>query len=137
MKTPNRLIGKTLTDIQLDDDKTAIRFVTTEGDVFALCEADCCSHTWVEAVESTLRRLPALVLDAKELDLQREDEEVDYEVIQFYGFKIVTDQGEVIIDYRNSSNGYYGGDLAWMSDAWAESYADTLSGLASVEGLTA
>lgn len=140
MKT-HILVGKTITDIQLAADKEAIRFVTTEGDVVALCDAYCCSHTWVEAFESTLRRLPAQVLEASDLDMNREDQEDDYEVIQFYGFKIVTDQGTVIIDYRNSSNGYYGGDLKWPgdSDFYGGVYGQNVSDMdwTAIEGLTA
>lgn len=37
----------------------------------------------------------------------------DDECIKYYGFKITTSKGHIIIDYRNSSNGYYGGSLEW------------------------
>jgi hypothetical protein len=40
----------------------------------------------------------------------------EYEIIAFYGLKITTDKGDIIIDYRNSSNGYYGGNLSWPND---------------------
>lgn len=141
MDTPNPLLGKTLLDIQLADDKEAIRFLTTDGDVIALCDADCCSHTWVESFESTLRRFPAVVVSAEDLDLQRDDEDQDGDVIAFYGFKIVTDQGEVIIDYRNSSNGYYGGNLVWPGDRYFYGgvHGQNISSQAwqAIEGLTA
>lgn len=33
--------------------------------------------------------------------------------IQYYGFHIRTENGDCTIDYRNQSNGYYGGNLSW------------------------
>jgi len=30
--------------------------------------------------------------------------------------KIATDYGDIIIEYRNESDGVYGGDLAWPGD---------------------
>ncbi len=35
---------------------------------------------------------------------------------KYYGCKITTDKGHIIIDYRNESNGYYGGDIVWPDD---------------------
>lgn len=34
----------------------------------------------------------------------------------YYGCKITTGKGYALIDYRNSSNGYYGGSLSWPDD---------------------
>lgn len=31
--------------------------------------------------------------------------------VRYYGLKITTDKGRAVIDYRNDSNGYYGGNL--------------------------
>lgn len=113
----NVLVGKTLTGIKIREDKEAILFQTTDGAVVALADGDCCSHSWVESIELPALGFPALVTEARDLDLVREEEEVEPdEVIQFYGFKIVTDKGEIVIDYRNSSNGYYGGCLLWPDE---------------------
>ena len=35
-----------------------------------------------------------------------------------YGVKITTDKGHIVIDYRNASNGYYGGNLSWPDDSY-------------------
>jgi hypothetical protein len=40
----------------------------------------------------------------------------DPDVLAFYGCKISTDGGEIVIDYRNDSNGYYGGSLSWPGE---------------------
>lgn len=35
----------------------------------------------------------------------------DCDCVEYYGLKITTDKGRAVIDYRNNSNGYYGGSL--------------------------
>ena len=112
----NPLIGKTITGLMLSKDNEAIKFQTTDGDIVAFCDGDCCSTTWIEAIENTVREFPALVTAAGEIEggLPKpieDDPEHDY--LQFYGFKVTTDKGVIVIDYRNSSNGYYGGSLDW------------------------
>ena len=111
----NPLIGKTLIDIQLASDGGAIKFVTDQGEIIARADGDCCSTTWIESVELPALGLPAKVSAVEDLDLgEREDEE--YECLAFYGCKIDTDKGSMTIDYRNESNGYYGGNLSWPGD---------------------
>ncbi|MNC82782.1 hypothetical protein D3C76_1797080 [compost metagenome] len=44
-----------------------------------------------------------------------------FEYLQFYGAKISTDRGDMIIDYRNESNGYYGGDIHWPGGSYYQS----------------
>lgn len=115
----NPLIGKTLIGVKLAKDKEAILFQTPEGDIVARCDADCCSYTWVENIESTVRDFPALVTAAEDIEdglpeMVKNDPEHD--CLQFYGFKIATDKGVLVIDYRNSSNGYYGGNLTWPGE---------------------
>jgi len=115
--TQSILVGKTLNNIKIADDSKAILFQITSGDVIAKTDGDCCSSTWVENIEVTIKKFPAQVLSVEYLDLPgslRDDE--NYECLQVYGCKIETDQGTIIIDYRNSSNGYYGGNLSWPDD---------------------
>lgn len=110
------LENKIVNNIYLTRDKLAIKFETTGGDIIARTDADCCSHTWVEHIELPALGFPAVVLSTENLYLAdgvRYDEDT---YTQFYGFKIVTDKGEIIIDYRNESNGYYGGDLIWPGE---------------------
>lgn len=106
------LIGKTITEIKIADDKKAILFVCKEGAFKACCVSPCCSETWIENVDLPALGFPALVITAEELYLGEEDIAV-FDVIKFYGCKITTNKGEIIIDFRNSSNGEYGGELLW------------------------
>jgi len=115
----NVLVGKILTAVYLAEDKEAIKFEIEGGDPLVVrCDGDCCSHTWIEHLELPALGLPATVVSVEHLDLNKEPDETDGEYVQFYGCKIVTDRGEIVIDYRNSSNGYYGGSLSWPDDQY-------------------
>lgn len=87
---------------------------------------DCCSTSWVEHVTVPDLGSGATVLDLKDsggLDATEEQEaqtkeayvargdKYGPECLRVYHTSIVTDKGEVIIEYRNDSNGYYGGSL--------------------------
>jgi len=113
------LIGKTLTGIELTTDRKAIRFYTTDGGpILARCDGDCCSDTWVEHVSLPARGFPAVVMSASDVSMPDLGEMPNRDVIAYYGFKLETDKGEFLIDYRNDSNGYYGGNLSWPDDEY-------------------
>lgn len=113
----NLLIGKTIAEVLIADDKEALLFVTIEGEkLVARVDADCCSHTWIESVELPALGFPFTVVDCEDLDGVKEAEDIDYNYIQYYGAKLTTDKGDLVIDYRNSSNGYYGGNIVWPDD---------------------
>ena len=112
----NILVGRTIKDMKLADDKKAILFVTDSGDVVARMDGDCCSSTWAEHIEMV--PLPALVVSVDDIDMPDLGSPDKYEVIAYYGCKITTDKGYIIIDYRNESNGYYGGNISWPDDGY-------------------
>lgn len=115
----NILIGKNLLAIKIADDKQAILFVTDSGEIVAECDADCCSSTWVEHIEMPALGFPAMVISVTDLDLPgSQKDHPDYDCLAVYGLKITTNKGEIIIDYRNSSNGHYGGNLCWPGDCY-------------------
>lgn len=113
----NPLIGKTVSSVQMTADKMAIRFRLTDGtEVVALTDADCCSHTWIEHVSMPAGGFPFSVLEADDLDMPDLGEQPGHDVMAYYGFQIKTDKGHMVIDYRNDSNGYYGGSLCWPGE---------------------
>lgn len=116
----NVLVGKTLVGMKLAEDRQAILFQTTDGDLVVQVDADCCSYTWVEHIELPALGLPALVIAVEDLEMPENSApsafHKDPDVLAFYGCKISTDRGEIVIDYRNDSNGYYGGSLSWPGD---------------------
>ncbi len=128
MMDVNPLLGKTITRIELTTDHKAIRFIVAEDvdPILARVSGDCCSETWIEHLSLPARGFPALVLAAQDIimpdlgdhtgDHDCEDCNGIYRCIEYYGFEIKTNRGDVVIDYRNSSNGYYGGNLRWNDD---------------------
>lgn len=110
----NILVGKTLTAIHLAEDKEALKFDVEGGEsVVARCAADCCSYTWVEHITLPALGFPCKVLRADDVDMPDLGDVPGMDCVQYYGFKIETDKGDILIDYRNESNGYYGGSLSW------------------------
>jgi hypothetical protein len=117
----NILVGKTVIGLRLAIDREALLFQTTDGDVLVRVDADCCSYTWIETVELPALGFPATVATVEDLNLPDDlaltsQFHKDPDVLAFYGCKITTDRGEIIIDYRNDSNGYYGGSLSWPGE---------------------
>lgn len=112
----NILIGKTINSVKIAKDKEALLFITDAGDIKVLCDADCCSSTWIEHMELPALGFPALVIMAEDLEMPDLGDMKGCDVVAYYGFKITTDKGELVIDYRNDSNGYYGGNLSWPDD---------------------
>jgi hypothetical protein len=115
MKT-NPLIGKTLTGIEIADDQQALRFVLTDGECIVTTDADCCSYTWIEHIELPALGFPAQVVAVEDIDMPDLGDMPERDVVAYYGCKITTDRGEIVIDYRNDSNGYYGGSLTWPGE---------------------
>jgi hypothetical protein len=115
----NPLIGKVITGMEIAADRQALRFIMADGEMVVNVDADCCSYTWVEHVDLPALGFPATVLAVDDLELPDRPASTfhkDHEVLEFYGCKITTDRGEIIIDYRNDSNGYYGGSLTWPGE---------------------
>lgn len=59
---------------------------------------------------------PAKVIAVDDLEMPDLGDMDGCDVVAYYGCKITTDKGVIIIDYRNDSNGYYGGNLSWPDD---------------------
>lgn len=110
------LVGKVIEKVMIAEDKKAICFIVENDEVIARADGDCCSSTWIEHIELPAMGFPAKVISCNNLDMPNLGSQDEDEFIQYYGYKITTDKGEMIIDYRNESNGYYGGDLVWDDD---------------------
>ncbi len=77
--------------------------------LIARVDADCCSHTWIEHIELPTE-FPCEVISGDSLRLNQDCDDRDGE-LSFYGYKLTTTKGDIVIDYRNESNGYYGGSI--------------------------
>ena len=111
------MIGRTLTSVRLNAKCNRVTFCFEDGFARAFgVEGDCCSNSWIEHLE-----LPRDVAGAKLLSVEdsnritqdhpEHDEENGGEAVAVYNTRFLTDRGEIVLEYRNSSNGYYGGFL--------------------------
>ena len=110
------MVGKTINKVEISEDRMALRFLCEDGGHIALTDAECCSHTWVEHVETPGLGFPCTVLEVVDLDMPPEMETEGGDYVKFYGLALRTDRGELKIEYRNASNGYYGGSLDWPTE---------------------
>ena len=109
------LIGRQVTKVEVSPDREKITFTTTTGNVVLSVYSDCCSYTWIEEI-SDLPALFGTISEVNNLDMPDLGSlSTQYcpapDEVQYYGLQIITEHGRCTIDYRNSSNGYYGGSL--------------------------
>ncbi len=123
MNEQNILIGKTITAVYIAKDGGALRFDIEGIDtpLIVRADGDCCSHTWVETIDGPEQLIGSPVVSVEDVPM-RGDEDRDGDVIAFYGCKITTGIGYATIDYRNESNGYYGGNLSWPGGEYDHFY---------------
>lgn len=121
------LEGKTLTRIDWDRDKDVITFAWDGGQERYGVEGDCCSTSWFDSFEGAADIIGSPIVKVTELDLP--DLETDAEDrpictckncnaeyghgarVAVYGFRIETNEASATLEFRNDSNGYYGGYL--------------------------
>lgn len=107
------LIGKTVTGLRVNEDQSVLAFDHPDGTSTSYRTwGDCCSETWFADITGVAALLGGNVLDVEFVDLPVvDDKRTRQESDEFYGVKLKTDKGYADIVYRNSSNGYYGGDI--------------------------
>lgn len=113
------LVDKTVTSVELKKadmkdvvDDTLI-FHTDDGDVVWYVDSECCSHTWIEHWDFGV--FGGKILDVREDGLPDEHykayPEEEQDCLRLYGITIQSEKGTGTIDFRNESNGYYGGSM--------------------------
>lgn len=111
------LIGKKVVSVEIAEDRGAIRIVADGTEYIGRCDGDCCSYTWIEGIEGLDNLIGGVVSAIEEIDMPANIVSKYVEnpnSIANYGLKITTDKGHFILDYRNDSNGYYGGHISWI-----------------------
>ncbi len=105
------LIGKKVRSVTQDKSGGFLTFVF-DDDSTATFEtyADCCSSTWIEHLELPTDVEGATLIDVEDVGMGVSDDP-SYECLQLYETRFKTDRGDIVVEYRNSSNGYYGGSL--------------------------
>lgn len=105
-------LGKTIASFQWN--KEQLQFEFTDGSrLIGTAWGDCCSITWIESIDLP-QVIEGVLVNIEDIKMPSQDYDHEkYECLQFYGLRIITSKGIAVVDYRNSSNGYYGGDICW------------------------
>ena len=107
------IVGLTIRKVTFGDegeDDNDLVFYTDNLTIYYECEADCCSSSWVDNIDDLDNMLNSEILEVEELKVESIEIE-DYDVLRKYDYLVKTSKGDARIEFRNSSNGYYGGNL--------------------------
>ena len=113
------LVGCIVSAVYINPEHTYIQFVTDKGIKSYDAYGDCCSHSWIENINnlaSLLNGNPILVAEERKEDGMRDrtiSDHPEHHCLKFYSYDIITNSGTTTIEFRNSSNGYYGGALCF------------------------
>ncbi len=110
------LEGATISHVELEPNGTRLTLTFVgRPSVNLVPYGECCSATWIESLDApdaligTVQSVEEIPMpDLGNIDGNRHQ---GVDQVSYYGLKIATDKGVCIIDYRNDSNGYYGGSL--------------------------
>jgi len=103
--------GKPLASVKLNEDSSEITFAFQDGSSARFgVEGDCCSRSWIEHLTVPDDIAGAELVSVEDARIDR-IEKSEFEYLQVYKTHFKTAKGDIILEYRNSSNGYYGGYL--------------------------
>lgn len=106
------MIGKKLKSAELSADKQRITFRFQDGFARSFgVDGDCCSSSWIEHFETPGRLDGAELLGVEDSASVQIDNHPEHDCLQVYWTKFNTSVGSIVLEFRNSSNGYYGGYL--------------------------
>jgi len=122
----NKLVGKRINGIFLNEDHDRVAFRTIEGEVlgFYVC-GDCCNTVYINHFQgrdvigegNTFDLLRgALVTAVEEKEWVNVDVPDAYEVVEDGFFTIRTNRGYIDFEVRNEHNGYYSGHIEDWTD---------------------
>ena len=105
-----KLKGRTIENIFIDKAKENLWVKCVEEDFILSTEGDCCSKTWIEHISVPWREAGPIV-EVKEIELG-EGAATRQDCDQLYVLRIILQTGGSLdVEFRNSSNGYYGGQM--------------------------
>lgn len=114
-------MDRPLSAVVLRDDKSAIRFEFMDGSSVRFgVEGDCCSSSWIEHLEMPDDIAGQTITEVFDDRIEQQDQE--YGLLQVYHTRFRTPKGDIVLEYRNESNGYYGGYLVRLGE---EAYRQT------------
>jgi hypothetical protein len=133
MSVLNKLVGKRINGIFLNEDNTKVVFRTIEDERIGFyVHGDCCNTVYINHFQGVdvvgngnsfdlLRGALVTEVEEKEWVTLDEEDEVDEdswtdECVEDGFFTISTTQGYIDFEVRNEHNGYYGGHLEELDD---------------------
>lgn len=116
-----RLVGKTLTKIDVNKDKTEIELICLDGDVFRMYhDQDCCESVEVDDIVGDLEDLigtPILKAEVSENQDGAPSPESDGYLDDSHTwtfYHLATIKGYVTIKWLGQSNGYYSESVSFI-----------------------
>lgn len=114
----DKLVNQTIRGLQLSTHRVWLTFLFDTGPLTLEVVGDCCSSAWIEHLELPTPQVSGLVItdwvefptvDITDMPLIRGD--VDQECCDLYQVALRTDRGNILLEFRNTSNGYYGANV--------------------------
>jgi hypothetical protein len=106
------LAGKKIASVSGGNKNEDLMIACEDGSLFAAhVEGDCCSHSWIEhlTVPDDIQGAEILGITDSDTTLPDGIDMSQYDCLQAYETRIRTTRGDIVMEYRNDSNGYYGG----------------------------
>ena len=123
------LVGRKILSYKLENEGDELTFFTDKGKIVYNTYGDCCSVSWFSDVYNFDALLGQVVNEVVERQKWSDEEtkkaeaQGNYDVLSLYGYLIKTDKGTCDIEFRNDSNGYYGGSCECVKDETKEENA--------------
>jgi len=113
------LVNNKITDVLISDSEHCLKFINNNNEeLHFVVNGDCCSESWFSEIINLDNLINQSVLEVNTLNLpnylQDQDTHGRQDIDIFYGYEIKSTGGTTTIVFRNSSNGYYGGDCEYL-----------------------
>lgn len=105
----DRILNRPLASIDHEDEYITFKFLDGGEQTYDVV-GDCCSRSWIECVEYPVEDVRGLTIVEVKYDPYAYESE-DCGELKKYATQFLTSKGCIAVEYRNESNGYYGGDL--------------------------
>lgn len=106
------ILNKPLASVNHTRTEVLFQFLDGSERKFFVC-GDCCSESWVEHLEKPNDIRGAIITGVEHTDYDgvQLNEASEQGTLMQYFTRFHTNKGDITLEYRNDSNGYYGGYL--------------------------
>lgn len=125
------LVGRRVLGVFVAPGEEAMCVATDAGAVVFYTSSECCSETWISDIVGVEALIGEVVFGVETLRMPQDSDGRSRQGSDtFYGIGLATMRGRTTVAYRNSSNGWYGGDMSSgtlldaVPDGWKEVRGD-------------